>query len=122
MLTLSMFPVVSTPRLAAEALFSRDMPQEKLSRYFSRLQEESYRVFLDMLMLSLPNPKRVSTPLLVLGAAQDGLILPREIEATARAYGTRAEIFPDLAHDLMLEKGWWRVADRIVGWLNEHGM
>jgi len=121
-LTLSMFQVVRTPQLAQEAFFSADMPEEKVRSYFSRLQDDSYRAYLDMMGLSLPRPKRVKTPLLVLGAADDGLILPREIEAMARAYGTRAEVFPGMAHDMMLEGGWRTAADRILGWLNERGL
>ena len=42
---------------------------------------------------------------------------PDEIAETARAYGRSAEIFPDMAHDLMLEENWLAVADRIRRWL-----
>lgn len=122
MLTLSMLPVVSTPRLAREALFSRTMPDEKANRYFVLLQEESFRVYLDMLLLDLPRPKRVHTQLLVLGASSDGLIRPAEVMETARAYNTSAEIFPGMGHDLMLEPGWQQVADRILGWFNGLGL
>jgi alpha-beta hydrolase superfamily lysophospholipase len=121
-LTMSMFPMVSTPQLAQEAFFSADMPQEKVRSYFSRLQDESYRASLDMMGLNLPRPKRVKTPILVLGAADDRLISPGEVEATARAYHTQAEVLPDMAHDMMLEAGWQAVADRILGWLNEQGL
>ncbi|MBN1137273.1 MAG: alpha/beta hydrolase, partial [Anaerolineae bacterium] len=62
------------------------------------------------------------TPLLVLGAADDRLISPSEVEATAQAYGVRAEFFPNMAHDMMLEDGWQMVADRILGWLDEQGL
>jgi len=121
-LTMSMFPIVSTPRLAQEAFFSADMPEEKVMSYFSRLQDESYRAYLDMMGLSLPRPERVKTPLLVLGGANDSLFLPRDIEATARVYGARAEVFPNMAHDMMLEDGWQAAADRILGWLDEQGL
>jgi hypothetical protein len=29
-------------------------------------------------------------------------------------------MFPDLAHDMMLEPGWQQVADRIRSWLGDH--
>jgi len=121
-LTLSMFPVVNTPKLAQETFFSADMPEGKVRSYSSRLQDESYRACLDMMGLSLPRPKEVKTRLLVLGAADDRLISPGEVEATARAYGMRAEFFPNMAHDMMLEDGWRAVADRILGWLNEQDL
>ncbi len=50
------------------------------------------------------------------------MISAGEVEATARAYGTKAEMFPDMAHDMMLESGWQSVADRILGWLSERGL
>ncbi len=121
-LTMSMYPVVSTPRLAREAFFSADMPEEKVRGYHSRLQDESYRAYLDMLGLGLPDPKRVRTPVLVLGAADDNIISVWDVEATARVYGVEAEFFPGMGHDMMLEKGWQAVADRIIAWLSEKGL
>ena len=56
---------------------------------------------------------------IVLGAARDNMIGPREIEATARAYNTQAVIIPDVAHNSMLEQGWQTVAERILVWLDE---
>ena len=75
--------------------------------------------FVDMVALDLPKPEKVKTPILVVGAARDNMIGPREIEATARAYNTRAEIIPDVAHNSMLEVRWQSVADRILAWLNQ---
>ena len=121
-LMMSMLPIVSTPQLAQEALFSADMPVDKVMSYTSRLQDESYRAYLDMMGLSLPRPERVKTPILVMGAANDRLISPSEVEATARTYHTQAEMFPDMAHDMMLEAGWQMVADRILGWLSMQGL
>jgi len=121
-LTLSMYPVIETPRLAHEAFFSANMPKEKVKAYFSKLQDDSYRAYLDMLGLGLPRPERVKTRMLVLGAANDSIFTTSEVEATARAYGTTAEFFPDMAHDMMLEPGWQAVADRILGWLGEQGL
>jgi pimeloyl-ACP methyl ester carboxylesterase len=116
-LTMSMMPIFGAPRLVREALFSADMPEDMVMNYFSQLQDESFRAYLDMIGLSLPRVERVKTPLLVLGAADDRFISPEEIEATARAYHTQAEVFPRMAHDMMLEAGWQAVADRILGWL-----
>jgi alpha-beta hydrolase superfamily lysophospholipase len=75
--------------------------------------------FLDMVALDLPKPSRIKTPLLILGAANDNMLKPREIEATARAYKTKAEIIPGVAHNSMLEQGWQLVAERILRWLKE---
>jgi pimeloyl-ACP methyl ester carboxylesterase len=120
-LTLSLYPLVNTPRLAQELFFAADMPEERVATHFARLQDESYCAFLGMLALELPRPRRVKTPMLVLGAAQDTIFSTGEVEATARAYGTQAQVF-DMAHDMMLEAGWQDVADRIVSWLEERGL
>ncbi len=121
-LAMSMIPLFSTPQLAREYLFSPGMPEDKVRAYCSRLQDESYRAYLDMMGLDLPRPERVRVPILVLGAADDRLITPGEVEATARAYRTQAEVLPGMAHDMMLEAGWQAVADRILIWLKELGL
>ena len=76
---------------------------------------------MDGLVLNLPRPKRVSTPLLVLGAQDDRAHTAKEIRATARAYHTEAEFFPNMGHDMMLEPGWAAVAERIDTWLAPMG-
>jgi alpha-beta hydrolase superfamily lysophospholipase len=81
-LKLSLLPVVRTPSMAQEILFSADMPK-------------------------------------VLGAANDTVFAQSETERMARAYGTQAEFFPNMAHNMMLEAGWQSVADRMLAWLDE---
>jgi pimeloyl-ACP methyl ester carboxylesterase len=83
------------------------------------MQDESYLALLDMVALDLPKPERVRTPVLVLGAARDHMLAPREIEATARAYHAPWEVVPDVAHDSMLERHWRDVAERILTWVND---
>jgi len=107
---------VGTPALARESFFSARAPQSDVVRYAAQLNGESLRVGLDTLVF-LPRPKRVTTPLLVLGAERDRSILTKEVHATARAYRTEAEIFPEMGHDMMLEPGWDAVAQRIHTWL-----
>jgi pimeloyl-ACP methyl ester carboxylesterase len=118
-LTFSLLPFIATPQLVGQAFFSKDLPEEQLLEYWKQTQDDSFMAFLDMVALDLPKPEKVKTPLLVLGAARDNMIGPREIEATARAYNTQAEIIPDVAHNSMLERNWQAVADRILAWLNE---
>jgi pimeloyl-ACP methyl ester carboxylesterase len=117
--TLSPFTLVATPRLAREAFFSEGLAEEQLLEYWKKLQDESYLSFLDMLALDLPNPAKIKTPLLVLGAARDNFFKPSEIVATGRAYNTQSEIIPDMAHDMMLESRWKVVTERILAWLKQ---
>lgn len=118
-LTLSLYPLVRTPALAREAFFSDDLPEEQLLNYWGQMQDDSFLGFLDMVALDLPKPPMRPTPVLVLGAARDNMLTPNEIEATARAYDTQAEIIPGVAHNMMLELRWQTVAERILVWLEE---
>jgi len=91
-LTLSLFQVVATPRLAREAFFSDDLADEQLQEYWEQMQDESFMAFLDMVALDLPKPAKVKTPFARPGVARDNMLKPSEIEATARAYSTQSEI------------------------------
>jgi pimeloyl-ACP methyl ester carboxylesterase len=115
-------PYVGTPELARERFFSAHMPDVAVLEYAGRLQEASARAGFECLMHNLPRPERVSTKLLVLGARDDGATSLNEVLATARAYRTEAELFPDMGHDVMLEPGWAVVAERIHSWLATLGL
>ena len=118
-LTLSLQPFIATPKLVGDAFFAKDLPYEQLVEYWKQTQDDSFMAFVDMVALDLPKPEKVKTPLLVLGAALDNMIAPSEIQATARAYNTHAEIIPDVPHNSMLDPRWQSVAERILAWLNE---
>lgn len=118
-LKLSFFQLVATPGLARDAFFSEDLSDDQVLAYWKQMKEESFLAFLDMLALNLPKPAKVKAPLLVIGAARDANIRPKEIEATARAYNAQSEIITGVAHDMMLEIRWQAVADRILVWLKE---
>jgi pimeloyl-ACP methyl ester carboxylesterase len=115
-LTLSPWHIVGTPALARDAFFSPGTTPEDLERHFRRLGPESFRMELEALVLALPRPRRVETPVLVLAGEGDRIFSVAEQRATARAYRTEAEVFPGMAHDMMLEPGWRAVADRILRW------
>lgn len=115
--SLSLRPLVGTPALVREAFFSKSMSEEKVQRYFERMQDESYRAFLDMLMLDLRKPAKVRTPLMVMGGETDTIFSCRQVGGTAVSYGVTAKMFPGVAHDMMLEDGWRQVADAIIEWI-----
>jgi pimeloyl-ACP methyl ester carboxylesterase len=104
------------------ALFSEDCPDHVIHAILPRLQAESQMVILDLVGLDLPPSMptgELNTPVLVLGAEGDAFVFRGGLEATAKTYRTKAEIFPNMAHAMMLEQGWQRVAERICGWLEE---
>jgi pimeloyl-ACP methyl ester carboxylesterase len=116
--TLTLGPIVDEPDRAISLLFGPDMDPEDARLYATRLQDESYLAYLEMIF-ELPRPSRVHDPVLVLGASQDAIFSPSEIHATARAYGTEAIIFPGMGHDMMLEPAWRDVADAMAIWIGK---
>lgn len=116
-LTLSLWPIVSDAARARASFFSKGLPEAEVARFQAKLQDESYLGFLDYLVLDLVDPAKNRSPMLVLGARDDAIFHPAEVEATARAYGVSARIFDDMAHDMMLEAGWRDVADALAGWI-----
>jgi hypothetical protein len=55
-------------------------------------------------------------------AESDACFSQDEVRKTARAYGTEAEFFPDMGHNMMLEPEWQAVAERIDSWLTARGL
>lgn len=119
---LKLYAVVETPKLAREHLFSARTPDAIVQQTHARLQDESYLGYLDMLLLNLPRPSKVSAPVMVIGASNDGVFTVGEQHATARAYGTQAVIVGDTGHNMMLEPTWQTSADHILKWLGERGL
>lgn len=118
-LKLSLYPIVATPNLARETLFSDDLAEEQILAYWKLLQDESIVAFLYMIAFNLPKPGKIKTNMLVLGGARDNILTSREIEETAKIYNAQLEIFSDMAHDMMLESRWEAVAERILAWLKD---
>ncbi|HEX8287972.1 MAG TPA: alpha/beta fold hydrolase [Pyrinomonadaceae bacterium] len=107
-----------TRERAKKFLFSADADDEKIAKYVNRFGKESYRAAMEMIH-NLPKPRKIKTPILVLGAENDAIISPKEIEKTARAYKAEYKIFHDAAHDIMLEKNWQKAADYTIKWLEK---
>jgi len=106
-----------------EALFHQPVDEDDLQRYYRLSQPESHRAIWDMTRFNLPHPGRMhQVPMLILGASHDALIPPDQVHMTATTYARRAEIFPDMGHGLMLERGWETVAARIADWLEERNL
>lgn len=102
------------------ALFSEDMPDADVQRFFNQMQGESQRVIMDMLGLNLPMLANYHHfPMLVLGAEKDALFHSLVIESTAKIYQADKYIFPNIAHAMMLEKQWQTVADKMLDWLQQ---
>jgi pimeloyl-ACP methyl ester carboxylesterase len=109
-------PLVATPALVRAHFFTPDTPQDIVDGCFAQLEDDSaFALFATQ--ATWPRPSRVTAPILVLGATRDAMVSAGSIRRTARAYRTEAEIFPGLGHDMMLDRGWEAVAERIAAWV-----
>jgi pimeloyl-ACP methyl ester carboxylesterase len=118
-LTFDLFQLVRTPAIAHSLFYTADFPRQAVAENWKLVQSESYRAFLDMLALDLPDPKRVDPrlPKWIVGGELDVIFPPAAVAATARAYGVSAHIYPAMAHSLPLDTGWERVADDLSAWV-----
>ncbi|WP_036666379.1 alpha/beta hydrolase [Paludibacterium yongneupense] len=99
-------------------LFSPDAPDETVASTMGLCQQESQRAIIDM---TLVNPLGImplhETSALVLGAAEDRLVSPEDVVASAERLGVSAEILPHMGHMMMLDTHWEKTAERIFLWL-----
>jgi pimeloyl-ACP methyl ester carboxylesterase len=119
-LGLRLWPLVATPALARELFFTPATPQALVEEVWGRLQDESYLMFLDTMVI-WARPRRVQVPVLVVGAEHDWFFTVGETRRLAAAYRTQAQIMTGMGHDLMLDQGWQQVADRIDTWVRGLG-
>lgn len=109
--------LVNTPAKARALFYSSAVSEADVERFVHRLTNESYLAFIDMLLLDLPKRAAVKVPLKVIGGELDTIFPPADVQATAEFYNSVAKIYPDTAHNLMLEPHWKEVADDIHGWI-----
>ncbi len=117
-LTMDLYHLVRTPELANTLFYSPQMPEAEARGYWESLSNESFRAFLDMLGLAAPRPRKAdpALPKWIIGGEKDAIFPPQVVNRTARAYSTRAKIYPEMGHNLMVDVGWEQVADDLAAW------
>jgi pimeloyl-ACP methyl ester carboxylesterase len=113
--TVSMWPIVASEALARQAFFTPGTPDAVVQATFLRLQNESFRSFLTMLVRR-PRPSAVTTPLQVIAAEHDGLFTLAEQRDLAKAYAAPLHIIAGSGHDLMLDSHWSQAAEEVLRW------
>lgn len=114
--TLSPYNLIKTPERARALFFSEGLDEQLVRRYQAQMTDDSFRVFVELQGFVRPDVAKIKargTPLLVLRGDEDRSISRTFAAETARIYGAESDGFPGLAHDLMLEPGWEKVAQRI---------
>lgn len=118
LLLLHPYQYVKQVERAQTLFFSADMPHEQVIEYQSNMVNESMLILIQSGLIARPRPDAtITAPVLVLGAEHDAIFTVDEVQATAHAYGTTATIFPEMAHDMMLEARWQEAADAIIEWI-----
>jgi pimeloyl-ACP methyl ester carboxylesterase len=115
--TRRLLPVVSDRNKVKRLFFSEDASEVRVLMTALRMQEESYRAYLDLLGLDLCRPSKIIAPMMVIGGSRDRIFSHKQVAATARAYGVVPVMFEDMAHDMMLESGYEQVVEAIIAQL-----
>jgi pimeloyl-ACP methyl ester carboxylesterase len=113
--TANMWRIVGREALVRRAFFSPSTPEDTVASTFARLQNESFRSLVSM-MVRPPRSSRVSTPVHVIAAELDGFYTPAEQRDLAHAYGVEPYVVAGSGHDVMLDGSWAEAADAVLRW------
>ncbi|MGB0525269.1 MAG: alpha/beta hydrolase [Flammeovirgaceae bacterium] len=111
---LTLNPDIAKKYPPAYGLLSARSDEEMRKSFQSFIIRESIYALAGTFMPKVNIERVKQTPLLVLGAAIDELILPKDIIKTGEIYGIEAKIYPEMGHFMMLEPDWEIIANDIV--------
>ena len=111
-------PFKPSPEDAA-ALIANRLPRETAERLYPQLVPESGRAARELAFGAIAvDPRLVRCPTLVVGAEHDVITPARVQRKIAAKYGATYLEAIGHAHMLMLEDGWQRPLDAILGWID----
>lgn len=115
-----LYHLVRSPERARQLFHLADLPEKTLKGYWSQIGNESFRAFLDMLLLNPISAKKADPmlPKLILGGDLDAIFPEAVVRHNASSYGVTATIYKGMPHSLAQNTGWQRLADDIGAWLN----
>lgn len=103
----------------ADDLVFNHIPADERAGLFNRFAPESGRAAREMAFSTIAvDARKVTCPVLSVGATDDHMVQPRVGLAIARKYGALYEEFPDQGHFLVWEPGWDAVARQVLSWLD----
>lgn len=110
--TFSFKPVFNSKAKAKKLMFAPSVSDALIDEVVPKMQDESFRAYLDMMLLNLPKRKASSIPLLMIGGEEDFLIHKQSLEKNAQQLGAELVMMKG-GHNMNLEEGWDAVALRI---------
>jgi pimeloyl-ACP methyl ester carboxylesterase len=115
---------LDAPHLSGDVLaalrpmfFSDDVAPDILAQAVMHIAAESPRAILDLVLRLHDGKSAAKIEPFVLGASEDRIATPQDVNATARLHGVKATILPGLAHMMMLDRQWKRAAQPLADWL-----
>ena len=117
MLTLN--PNIAKKYPPSYGLLSARSDKATRKKFQQFVMHESIRALFNSVRPKIDTDKVAKTPLLVLGTANDNLILPKDVVSTGEIYEKPAIIYPEMGHFMMLEPDWELVAKDIDLWLSK---
>lgn len=118
LLSFSFVPVFNQKAKAKKLMFAPTVSVELVDAVVPRMQDESFRSYLDMMLFNLPSTKKVSIPVLVIGGADDFLIRPNALQKAVARLEVELIMMPG-GHNINLEVDWERVAEKIELFFND---
>lgn len=115
--TFSFKPVFNSKAKAKKLMFAPSVSDALIDDIAPKMQDESFRAYLDMMFLNLPKRKVSSLPLLMIGGEEDFLIYKQSLEKNAQQLGAELVMMKG-GHNMNLEEGWEAVAERIQTFFN----
>ncbi|MBE9606841.1 alpha/beta hydrolase [Acetobacteraceae bacterium H6797] len=105
-----------------DALFGPDMDRDALPGILARLGGESSRALMEAQSPQAVSPAwMMGKPMLIMGATADRLIPADSIARCGAWHGVTPMLLPGCGHLLMLDQGWEKVAQRVIGWMDRLG-
>lgn len=121
--TADLYRLVNTPAKARQLFHLDKLPEETVRAHWERQSNESFRAFLDMLLLNPLKPKKAepTLPKLIIGGEVDTIFPPDIVRRNAESLGEEAKIYNGMPHNLTQNAGWKAVADDLSAWIDDIG-
>jgi pimeloyl-ACP methyl ester carboxylesterase len=129
--TFSFTPVFNSKQKAKKLMFAPTVSNTLIDEVVPRMQDESFRAYLDMMLLNLPKvkppgfsndltnsnaaaktPEVYPVPLLIIGGEEDYLISKKSLLKNAQQLHAKLVMMKG-GHTINLEEGWKEVAKKI---------
>ncbi|WP_105979325.1 alpha/beta hydrolase [Bacillus paralicheniformis] len=90
---------------------------DKHNAYVDYMQQESTKALLGLYGKIVKCSVNAEIPMCVLGSFNDRFVSEKSVRRTGAWYQTAPVMFSDIGHDMMLDSGWEKVAEHILGFI-----